>query len=185
MTLKAYLDHIQAQTGKTPEDFRVLAERKGLLREGVKTGEIVAWLKKDFNLGHGHAMAVVLMIKSATEPRVPAEEQVARHFKGEKVRWRGLYDQLLADVRGFGPEVSVAPTASYISLLRKGKKFAIVQVTADRMDLGIKLKGAKPTRRFEPAGKWNAMVTHRVRIQDPKQVDQEILSWLKQAYDAA
>ena len=185
MTLKAYLDHIQAQTGKTPEDFRALAEKKGLLKEGVKTGEIVAWLKEDFGLGRGHAMAIVLMIRSATQPRVPAGEQIARHFKGEKVRWRGPYDQLLADVREFGPGVSVSPTASYISLLRQGRKFAIVQVTSERMDLGIKLKGAKPTGRFEPAGKWNAMVTHRVRIRDPKQVDREVLNWLKQAYDAA
>ena len=36
MTFKAYLDNIEAQTGKTPEDFRVLAEKKGLLKEGVK-----------------------------------------------------------------------------------------------------------------------------------------------------
>ena len=29
------------------------------------------------------------------------------------------------------------------------------------------------------------MVTHRVRISDPKQIDKEVLAWLKQAYDAA
>lgn len=47
MTLKGYLDNIEAKTGKTPKDFRVLAEKKGLLREGVKTGQIVSWLKED------------------------------------------------------------------------------------------------------------------------------------------
>ena len=68
MTLKAYLDNIEAKTGKTPQDFRVLAEKKGLLREGVKTGEIVAWLKEDFGLGQGHAMAIELILQSATQP---------------------------------------------------------------------------------------------------------------------
>jgi hypothetical protein len=29
------------------------------------------------------------------------------------------------------------------------------------------------------------MVTHRVRISDPKQVDGEVLAWLKRAYEAA
>jgi Domain of unknown function (DUF4287) len=38
MTLKAYLENIQTQTGKTPQDFLVLAEKKGLLKQGVKTG---------------------------------------------------------------------------------------------------------------------------------------------------
>jgi hypothetical protein len=39
------------------------------------------------------------------------------------------------------------------------------------------------TGRFEEAGAWNAMVTHRVRITDPKQIDAEVINWLKQAYD--
>jgi hypothetical protein len=58
----------------------------------------------------------------------------------------------------------VGPTSSYLSLLRNGKKFAVVQVTADRMD-----------RRLEAAGDWNSMVTHRVRISDPKQIDRQVL----------
>jgi hypothetical protein len=29
------------------------------------------------------------------------------------------------------------------------------------------------------------MVTHRVRITDPAQIDAEVLAWLKLAYDAA
>ncbi len=31
MTLKTCLDNIKARTGNPPEDFRVLAEKKGLL----------------------------------------------------------------------------------------------------------------------------------------------------------
>jgi hypothetical protein len=48
-----------------------------------------------------------------------------------------------------------------------------------------KLKGVKPTGRLEAAGSWNAMVTHRVRIGDPRQIDKAVLAWLRQAYDAA
>lgn len=58
MTFQAYLDNIEAKTGKTPADFKKLAKKKGLLKPGVKAMEIVAWLKKDFGLGHGHAMAI-------------------------------------------------------------------------------------------------------------------------------
>jgi len=67
MSFQAYIDNIRAKTGKTPEDFKMLAEKKGLLKPGIKAGEIVAWLKKDFDLGHGHAMAIYATFKGKTE----------------------------------------------------------------------------------------------------------------------
>jgi hypothetical protein len=68
MSFQAYLDNIKKRTGKGPEDFTNLAEKKGFLEKGklrpeVKAGEIVAWLKKDFQLGHGHAMAIYALFK--------------------------------------------------------------------------------------------------------------------------
>ncbi len=63
MSFQAYLDNIQAKTGKTPNDFIALAKEKGLDKTNVKAAEIVEWLKKDFELGHGHAMAIVHVIK--------------------------------------------------------------------------------------------------------------------------
>jgi len=63
MTFQAYIDNIKAKTGKTPEDFKALAAKKGLLRPEVKAGEIVAWLKKDFGLGQGHLMAIYALLK--------------------------------------------------------------------------------------------------------------------------
>jgi predicted transport protein len=185
MTLKAYLDNIQAQTGKTPQDFRILAEKKGLLKEGVKTGQIVSWLKEDYGLGQGHAMAIVLTLRNATQPRLANAEKIARLFKGDKAKWRELYDKLLARIGEFGPDVSADPTNTYINILRNEKKLAVIQITSERLELGIKLKRAKPTVRFEAAGAWNSMVTYRVRISDPAQIDAEVLAWLKQAYEAA
>lgn len=68
MTFQAYLDNIQTKTGKSPDDFKKLAAKKGFtesgtLRKGIKAGEIIAWLKADFDLGHGHAMAIVALLK--------------------------------------------------------------------------------------------------------------------------
>ena len=63
MSFQAYLDNIQKKTGKSPEDFKKLAEKKGLLKPETKAGQIVAWLKKDFELGHGHAMAIYAYLK--------------------------------------------------------------------------------------------------------------------------
>jgi hypothetical protein len=63
MSFQAYIDNIKIKTGKTPDDFRKLAERKGFLRPDVKAMEIVGWLKKDHGLGHGHAMAIYATFK--------------------------------------------------------------------------------------------------------------------------
>jgi hypothetical protein len=63
MSFQAYLDNIEMKTGKTPNDFIALASEKGFTSE-TKAGEIVAWLKADYELGHGHAMALVHVIKN-------------------------------------------------------------------------------------------------------------------------
>lgn len=63
MSFQAYLDNIEAKTGKTPNDFIALAKEKGFGAD-TKSGEIAAWLKEDFGLGHGHAMAMVHVIKN-------------------------------------------------------------------------------------------------------------------------
>jgi predicted transport protein len=183
MSLQAYLDNIQAKTGKTPQDFLALADKKGYLKVGVKTSEIVNWLKTDYGLGHGHAMAIVLTFKNATQPHQTKDERISKHFQGEKAKWLKPYEDLFVKINKFGPDISVAPTDSYISFLRGKKKFAILQVTRDRLDIGVKVKGAKTTHRFEPAGEWNSMVTHRVRITEPEQINVEVLDWIEQAYD--
>ncbi len=86
MTFKAYIDNIHAKTGKTPKDFRRMAELKGFvegatIKKGVKAGQIVAWLKADFDLGHGHAMAVYALLKGRQDGPGTAEKD-ARKGKG-------------------------------------------------------------------------------------------------------
>ena len=179
---QSYLENIKAKTGKTPADFRALAKEKGL----TKSGEIVAWLKKDFGLGYGHAGAIWYLIGHADDVKASPEDRLAKLFVSKKAVWRKPYDALAAKIAKFGADVELSANLTYINVLRNGKKFGIVQPSAaERLDIGIKLKGVAPTGRFEAAGSWNAMVTHRVRISDPKQIDKEVLAWLKQAYDAA
>jgi len=63
MSFQAYLDNIKAKTGKTPENFKALAVKARVYRADMKAGELVAWLKKEFQLGHGHAMAIWAVFK--------------------------------------------------------------------------------------------------------------------------
>ncbi len=180
MTYQAYLDAVKTKTGKTVANFRVLAEQSGL----SKHRQIVKWLKADFALGHGHATAVAGAILKPDRFKAPAEDRVGQVFTGKKAIWRPAYDALLAEAEQFGPDVGVAPTVSYVSLLRGGKKFAIVQPASNHLNLGLKLKDTAPEGRLEAAGTWNSMVTHRVRVNAPGDIDAEVLAWLKRAYAA-
>ena len=67
MSFQAYIDNIKVKTGKTPAEFKKLADKEGLLEPGVKAGAIVACLKRDFGLGHGHAMAIYATFKGRTK----------------------------------------------------------------------------------------------------------------------
>ena len=64
MSFQAYLDNIEAKTGKTPAEFVALANAKGYDSPDTKAGTIVDWLKQDFDLGRGHAIALVHVIKN-------------------------------------------------------------------------------------------------------------------------
>ena len=184
MKIQAYFDSIKAKTGLGPEDFRAAAAAKGLLGPDVKTATIVAWLKEDYGLGTGHSMALVSALGQVPGQRLPVEEKVNAQFGGAKAHWRPSFDALLAHARQFG-EVNLAPTNSYISLLRGTGKFAIVQVTAGRLDLGLKLPGVDGADVLEASGSWNSMVTHRVRLADPTDLTAEVLAWLRRAYETA
>lgn len=67
MSFQAYLDNIEAKTGKTPAQLIELAKQNGYDAPGTKAGVIVDWLKKDFDLGRGHAMALIYVIKNGPE----------------------------------------------------------------------------------------------------------------------
>ncbi|MGL4647922.1 MAG: DUF4287 domain-containing protein [Caldilineaceae bacterium] len=63
MSFQAYLDNIEEKTGLTPRQFIALATERGYDDPSVKSGEIINWLKVDYGLGRGHAMALVHVIK--------------------------------------------------------------------------------------------------------------------------
>jgi Domain of unknown function (DUF4287) len=68
MSFQAYIDNIAAKTGLLPVYFKALAEEKGFVVDGVipksvKATDITNWLKEEFQLGQGHAMAIFATLK--------------------------------------------------------------------------------------------------------------------------
>ena len=68
MSFQGYLNTIVAKTGKNSDALRNWADTKafsigGRLKPEVKAGAVVAAAKEELGLGHGHAMAVVALLK--------------------------------------------------------------------------------------------------------------------------
>ena len=172
--------NLEAKTGKPMAAWVKLVQAEKL----GKHGEMVSFLKTKHGLGHGYANLVAHSVAGGgTLSR--GDDPVAEQYAGAKAALRPIYDAVIDAVQKFGPDVEVAPKKANVSL-RRNKQFALVQPsTATRFDVGLNLKGVPPSGRLEASGSFNAMVSHRVRLDSVKGVDRELIGWLKQAYDQA
>src|SRR5439155_8372208 len=145
--------------------------------------ECITLLKSKHGVTHGYANMIALQfLQTDSHTATDADALVAAQYAGAKAGLKPIYDAVIAAVQSFGKDVEISPKKAYVSL-RRSKQFAIVQPsTASRVDVGLVLKGVEPKGRLEAAGSFNAMVTHRVRVSTPAEVDKELVGWLKQAY---
>ncbi len=173
--------NLEEKTGKTIAQWVSLVRKSG----GKKHGEIVKMLKSDHGLTHGYANLVAHRALESDASFSESADLVDAQYSGKKSELRPIYEALIAKVKTFGSDVEIAPKKGYVSL-RRSKQFGLIQPsTATRVDVGINLKGAEPTDRLEASGSFNAMVSHRVRLESKSEVDKELVAWLRQAYDAS
>jgi hypothetical protein len=177
------LANIEKRSGKSLTEIVAVVQSSGL----TKHGEVIALLKAKLGLGHGDANAIALYAKSvgaalaATE--ASPEAAIDALYSGPKAALRPIHDALMAKLRGFG-EFEIAPKKGYLSL-RRAKQFACVTPsTKTRLDVGIILKGGEGTDRLV-AQPDRAMFPFKVGLTSLGEVDHELLTWLKKAYDAA
>jgi hypothetical protein len=176
----SYFPSIEAKYGRSIEEWKALMRAHG----SRSHKELVAWLKEEHGFGHGHATALTghFLAEGSTEPT--RDERVARLFPPAKAHWRPTYDRLLAEMRTFG-RVKVLPKATLVGFGTRSQFATLQPSTPQRFDIGLKLPGVAATSRLTLGGGGYAMMTHRVSLTDPDQVDVELLSWLRVAYDGS
>jgi Domain of unknown function (DUF5655)/Domain of unknown function (DUF4287) len=180
--LQAQLRNIEASHGRTIDEWIGLIAASGTLRHT----EVVALLERDHGLPHGaaHRLSIVARARLSDAGDPATEDFAATLYTGRKASLRPIHHRLMTALSEFGPDIEEAPKKGYVSL-RRAKQFAMIKPGGDHVNVGLIL-GAVPTAgRLEPAAGFNALFTHRVRVRDAEEVDAELLTWLRTAYDRA
>lgn len=188
--LQTQLANIEKRTGKSLAELVALVNASGL----DKHGQLVAMLKTTLGMGHGDANTLVHYAKqspsistathvSHPDRAAPTTAETDRIYTGPKAALRGVHDAIMAAVSQFGP-FEIAPKKTYLSLRRR-KQFATVgPATNTRVEVGLNMKDVAATPRLEalPPG---GMCQYRVRLGEAREVDAELLGWIRRAFDAA
>ena len=182
--LETQLKNIQTRTGKTLDELYAIIRKSGL----AKHGEIRDMLKRDLSMGHGDANTLVhTYLKSETVGAAASDagsgDVLDEIYTGPKTALRPIHEKVMEAMNKFG-EFEIAPKKGYVSLRRK-KQFATVgPATNSRVEVGLNMKGVKGTDRLNelPAGQ---MCQYKVKLTDVKEVDKELIDWIRQAYDSA
>jgi hypothetical protein len=179
------LANIEKRTGKSLADLAGIITKSGL----TKHGELRDMLKKDLGMGHGDANTLVHHVlksdgaSAAEAAGTSHDDLLAGIYSGPKAGLRPIHDRVMAAIAGFGP-FEIAPKKGYVSLRRK-KQFAMLGPgTNTRIDVGLNMKDVPGTDRLlaQPAG---GMCQYKVRLTTPGEVDDELIGWVRRAYDSA
>jgi hypothetical protein len=172
------LENCRAKTGRSAEEWVRLARKAHL--DDARAAR--AWGKKQ-----GLSIVYANMV---TQELFPADESddalVDGQYSGAKAGMRPVYDALAKAARGLGADVEVMPRSSQITFSRK-KSFAVVRAaTKDRIDVLLKLPGTAATARLAANSRAGASdPSHVVSLRAPKDVDKELVGWLRAAYERA
>jgi predicted transport protein len=175
------IETLHKNTGKTMEQWTAIVKKENF----AKHGEAIKFLKDNYGLTHGFANLIAHKAKgSDADSSENKDDLIEKQYKG-KEHFKPLYDKLLDEIQMIGGDFEIAPKNAYVSLRRK-KQFAVLQpATKTRFEIGINLKGQEPKGKLESINTPNAMCSHRINLADIKDIDKEVIDWLKTAYDHA
>lgn len=173
------IENLYKNTGKTLAQWIETVKAQNI----AKHGEIIKYLKENHAFTHGFANLVAHKANETDAGSAENQDELITRQYGGKEHLKPVYDRLLSEIKAFGNDIEVAPKNAYVSLRRK-KQFAILNpATKTRFEIGLNLKGQETTGKLE-AEKPNAMCSHKLSISGLQDIDEEVIGWLKKAYDA-
>jgi hypothetical protein len=181
--VQTQIANIQKKTGKSLDELAGVIKKSGL----TKHGEVRDYLKRELGLGHGDANALVHAVLQSDGQRAAegkSSDQVLDDiYSGARAHMRPIHEKLMKEIHRFGA-FDIVPKKGYVSLRRK-KQFAMIgPKTNTRFEVGINARDLKKNPRLleQPKG---SMCNYIVNVTDVKEVDDELIAWIKSAYEGA
>ena len=175
--LQTMIDNMPVKTGKSLTEWKLVLKTKSF----AKHAEAVNFLKKEHMVTHGFANTIVTLSK---EDNKTPSDLVENQYIG-KENLLPIYRELLSVVKALGKDVTITPKKTSVSVIRR-KQFALIKAaTETRIDLGLKLIDKPTTERLGNSGPFGTMCTHRVKLFDISQIDNELKIWVNEAYQKA
>ena len=175
--LQTMINNMPEKTGKSLEEWIKILKTKTFEKHSLA----VKFLKEEHNVTHGFANTIVTLSKDDNNT---SDDLIKNQYKGKENLYP-IYEELIKIVSNFSNDVKIVPKKTTVSIIRK-KQFTLIKpATKTRIDLGLKLKDKPTTERLENSGPFGTMCTHRVKLTDLNQIDNELIAWLKEAYQKA
>lgn len=185
---KAYetqLSNIQKKTGKSLVELAALVKDSGL----IKHGELRQMLMNELGLGFGDASTLVHYVQQTDGEHAAKAQGLSMQqildgiYTGAKAVQRPIHDCLMAAIEQFG-EFEIAPKKGYVSLRRKRQFAMLGPATNTRFEVGLNIKNLPIHKRLleQPSG---SMCNYKVQLYDVNEVNEELIAWIRQAYEYA
>ncbi len=166
------------KTGKPLDHWVQIVRKSGI----EKHKAIIDYLKSNHDLTYGFANFVAHKAKASDAASQDQAQLVTDQYKGKESLFP-IYTSLRKIIADLGDDITITPKKSAVSFIRK-RQFALVKpATKSRIDLGLKIKDKPVGDRLENAGPFGTMCTHRVKISEEHELDNELITWLKEAYE--
>jgi hypothetical protein len=167
---------LEKQTGAGLEHWNQRVRKEDLGDEQ----RLRAWLNGQGVTGYAATLLVMEQFGYPDFLTSSANELIERQY-ADRPQLRPIYDAIVDALLGMGA-IQIQARKTYVSLLTPRRTFARVQpATKQRLDVGLRLEGQKPSGRLRPSTIHETMKV-QISFHSIEEIDAEALSWLRRAY---
>jgi hypothetical protein len=180
--------NMKEKTGRSLDDWVDLAKKKAPADEKGRA----AWLKQEHGLGTNYAGWITEVSfgrgMEHIDPEIylaTAEKYVNEMYSGKREALRPAYEALLKLGLSVADDVKACPCQTMVPLYRNHVIAQIKPATNSRIDVGFALKDMKPAGRLIDTGGFakKDRITHRIEVTSLEDIKDDVVKWLKKAYE--
>jgi predicted transport protein len=179
-TVLTMIENLKEKTGHSLDEWNKIIRKEKL----AKHGEIVKFLKEKHNVTHGYASEIALkVLGSDADSTTNTDALIVSQYKG-KENLKPFYDKLISEIEKFDGKFEIAPKKTYVSLKRKKQFIILNPASKTRFEIGFNLKSVEAKGKLENE-KPNGICSHKINLTDIKEIDKEVIDWIRKAFDNA